>query len=128
MILTELKIAPEIVKITYTALIGAVALGSALAFGLGGREVAGKLVGDAYGKGKEEDVKDDLQKRKERGPQQAEQAKDKAQERTGEAAPAPAQAAVQAPARVPTGRPVAVRSPGAARPGTPSFFKLARSG
>jgi uncharacterized membrane protein YgcG len=86
MILTELKIAPEIVKITYTALIGAVALGSALAFGLGGREVAGKLVCDAYGKGQEkkEDVKDDLQKGKERGQEHAEQAKDKAQEQAGE--------------------------------------------
>jgi hypothetical protein len=40
MILNQLKIAPEIVQITYTALIGALALGLALAFGLGGREVA----------------------------------------------------------------------------------------
>ncbi|PID32623.1 transporter [Candidatus Saccharibacteria bacterium] len=48
MILNELMIAPEIVSITYTAIIGAVALGLALAFGLGGKEVASKLLEQAY--------------------------------------------------------------------------------
>lgn len=53
MILNELQIATEIVTITYTAIIGSVALGMALAFGLGGREVAGQLLEQAYQKGRE---------------------------------------------------------------------------
>ena len=40
MILDQLMIAETIVTITYAGLIGAIALGSALAFGLGGRDVA----------------------------------------------------------------------------------------
>ncbi|MBM3210563.1 transporter [Candidatus Saccharibacteria bacterium] len=48
MILDELMIAENIVTITYTALIGAVALGLALAFGLGGRDVAARLLEQAY--------------------------------------------------------------------------------
>jgi hypothetical protein len=53
MILEQLKIATQIVTITYAALMGAIALGSALAFGLGGREVAGDLLRGAYDKGRE---------------------------------------------------------------------------
>lgn len=52
MILNELMIAPAIVTITYTALIGAVALGLALAFGLGGRDVAARLLDQAYEAGR----------------------------------------------------------------------------
>lgn len=52
MILNELMIAEEIVMITYTALIGAVALGLALAFGLGGRDVAARLLEQAYEAGR----------------------------------------------------------------------------
>ncbi|MBA8823545.1 hypothetical protein FHX42_000874 [Saccharopolyspora lacisalsi] len=48
MILTQLRIAPTIVMITYTALIGALALGAALAFGLGGREAAGEMINSGY--------------------------------------------------------------------------------
>jgi hypothetical protein len=48
MILNQLQIAKDIVNITYTALMGAVALGLALAFGLGGRDVAGRLLEQAY--------------------------------------------------------------------------------
>jgi hypothetical protein len=48
MILEQLKIAPAIVTITYAALLGAIALGSALAFGLGGREVASRMLEGAY--------------------------------------------------------------------------------
>jgi len=47
MILNELMIAEEIVIITYTALIGAAALGLALAFGLGGRQHAAQLLDKA---------------------------------------------------------------------------------
>lgn len=40
MILNQLGIAKDIVNILFTAIVGAIALGSALAFGLGGRDVA----------------------------------------------------------------------------------------
>jgi hypothetical protein len=85
MVLNQLKIAPEIVTITYAALIGAVALGSALAFGLGGRETAGQMISDAYSKGQEQkdQVKQDLQTGKERGQGLAEQGKEKAQQQAG---------------------------------------------
>lgn len=73
MVLNQLRIAPEIVQITYTALIGALALGLALAFGLGGREVAAEMLRGAYRKGQEQrgQVKADLETGKERGRQQA---------------------------------------------------------
>lgn len=48
MILNQLRIATEIVTITYAALLGAAALGMALAFGLGGRDVAHRMLEDAY--------------------------------------------------------------------------------
>jgi len=48
MILNQLHIAEAIVNITYTALVGSVALGLALAFGLGGREVAARILEQAY--------------------------------------------------------------------------------
>jgi hypothetical protein len=88
MVLNQLKIAPEIVQITYTALLGTVALASALAFGLGGREVAGEMLGDAYRKGQREkgQVKDDLDTGKERGQRQAERGKQRAQAEVGSSA------------------------------------------
>jgi len=48
MILNQLRIAPAIVTITYAAILGAIALGSALAFGLGGRDVAARMLEGAY--------------------------------------------------------------------------------
>jgi hypothetical protein len=48
MILDQLKIAHNIVVITYAALLGAIALGCALAFGLGGRAVAERMLEGAY--------------------------------------------------------------------------------
>jgi mechanosensitive ion channel-like protein len=48
MVLTQLKIAPAIVITTYIALIGMLAVSGALAFGLGGREVAADLLREAY--------------------------------------------------------------------------------
>jgi hypothetical protein len=51
MILNQLKIAEEIVSIAFAATMGALALGLALAFGLGGRDVARRLLEDAYDKG-----------------------------------------------------------------------------
>ncbi|MEP6813724.1 MAG: hypothetical protein ABI990_12100 [Actinomycetota bacterium] len=78
MILVQLKIATSIVTITYAALIGAVALGSALAFGLGGREVAGEMLRGAYDKGREnsEQMKRDLRQGRDRAKQQAEKLRD----------------------------------------------------
>jgi len=62
MILEQLKIAHDIVVTTYTLLLGAIALASALAFGLGGREVAGRMLESAYQKGQEnkEQIKQDI--------------------------------------------------------------------
>ncbi len=86
MILDQLQIAPAIVTITYAAIMGAVALGTALAFGLGGREVAGKMLSGAYEKGQEqkEQVKQDLQTGKERAKQEAEAMKQEQQADNGE--------------------------------------------
>ena len=85
MILNQLRIAPEIVTITYAALLGAVALGSALAFGLGGRQVAADMLSTAYDKGREQkgQVRADMQKGKERAQGQAERGKEKARAEVG---------------------------------------------
>ena len=73
MILTELAIAEQIVQITYVILLGSIGLGLALAFGLGGRDTASKLVSDAYYKGQrnQEQVKQEIRAGKERGQQEA---------------------------------------------------------
>ena len=83
MILDQLKIAEDIVRITYQALMFSLARGLALAFGLGGRELAAQALQSATDKGKEQkdQVKQDFQLGKERGQEQAQQAKDKAQEK-----------------------------------------------
>jgi hypothetical protein len=54
MILEQLRIAPDIVRIAFAATVGALALGLALAFGLGGRPVAERMLQDAYRKGQDE--------------------------------------------------------------------------
>jgi hypothetical protein len=51
MILEQLQIAPEIVRIAFTAIMFALALGLALAFGLGGRELAADALRQARDKG-----------------------------------------------------------------------------
>jgi len=56
MILEQLQIAPEIVRIAFAATMGALALGLALAFGLGGRSVAERMLEDAYRKGQDAKV------------------------------------------------------------------------
>ena len=48
MVLNQLKIAPAIVTTTYIALIGMLAVAGALAFGLGGRELAADMMRDTY--------------------------------------------------------------------------------
>ena len=77
MILDQLGIAENIVTITYAALVGALALAAALAFGLGGRDVAAQMLGGAYQKGQEskEQVRQDLAQGKERAQQDVERAK-----------------------------------------------------
>jgi hypothetical protein len=53
MILDQLQIAPQIVTITYAALLGGVFLAMALAFGLGGRDVASRMLSEAYDRERE---------------------------------------------------------------------------
>ncbi|NLE23180.1 MAG: hypothetical protein GX624_10470 [Actinobacteria bacterium] len=53
MALVQLQISPPIVIITYAVILGAVGLGLALAFGLGGRAVAADLLRRAYDKTEE---------------------------------------------------------------------------
>ena len=73
MILDQLRIAQDIVMIAFACTMGALALGLALAFGLGGRDVAARLLEDAYSKGREqrEQVKSDLQTGQQRAQQRA---------------------------------------------------------
>jgi Mechanosensitive ion channel, conserved TM helix len=68
MILNQLGIAETIVSATYIALIGAVALGSALAFGLGGRDAAKDLIDSGYRTARQQSdqVQRDLQTGQER--------------------------------------------------------------
>ncbi|MBA2615682.1 MAG: hypothetical protein H0U90_07880 [Actinobacteria bacterium] len=79
MILDQLKIAEDIVQITYMALMGGLALALALAFGLGGRDVAGRMLDGAYMKGQEsrEQVRRDLQKGKEQAREDAQQVRER---------------------------------------------------
>jgi hypothetical protein len=53
MVLDQLRIAPQIVTITYAALLGGIFLAMALAFGLGGRDVAGRMLAEAYDRERE---------------------------------------------------------------------------
>ena len=78
MILDQLEIANTIVTITYAAILGAIALGSALAFGLGGREIAGQMLQGAYEKGQEnkEQFKRDLDEGMQRSGGEVERMKD----------------------------------------------------
>lgn len=73
MILEQLQIAPEIVRIAFGAVMFALALGLALAFGLGGRDVAARLLEDAYTKGREQKdrVRADVQTAKDNAPTSA---------------------------------------------------------
>lgn len=71
MILNQLQIAEQIVSIAFAATMGALALGLALAFGLGGRDVARRMLEDAYAKGSDAkaQAKQDLQAGRERAEQ-----------------------------------------------------------
>jgi hypothetical protein len=82
MILDQLKIAETIVTITYASLMGAIALGMALAFGLGGREVAARMLEGAYQTGQQnrEQIKEDLRQGRERAKEEADRMKTEVQE------------------------------------------------
>lgn len=86
MILSQLQIAPEIVQIAFAATIGALALGLALAFGLGGRPVAERMLTDAYRKGQEQrdQVRSDLEQGRDRARQDAERGRQRAQQEAGQ--------------------------------------------
>jgi small-conductance mechanosensitive channel len=77
MILNQLGIAQVIVNATYIALIGAVALGAALAFGLGGRDAAKDLIDSGYRKAQDQSdqVRSDLEAGRQRGQADAERAR-----------------------------------------------------
>jgi hypothetical protein len=79
MVLDQLNIAPQIVTITYAALLGMLALAGALAFGLGGREVAADLLRTAYDSGQQnkDQVKRDMQQGKQRAERTASQHEDR---------------------------------------------------
>jgi hypothetical protein len=68
---------------TYTLVLGAVALASALAFGLGGRDVAGQMLQGAYEKGQanKEQFKRDLDTGVTRAKAEVEDRKDEFQDR-----------------------------------------------
>jgi hypothetical protein len=73
MVLDQLRIAPQIVTITYAGLIGMLALAGALAFGLGGRDVAAQILSQAYDAGQRNagQVRRDVELGKARGEQAA---------------------------------------------------------
>lgn len=77
MILDQLQIAEQIVTIAFAATMGALALGLALAFGLGGRPVAQKLLEDAYraGQDNKEQVKQDVAAGRDRAQTEADRAR-----------------------------------------------------
>ncbi len=52
--LTQLGIAVELTAPTFLILLGAVALAAAIAFGIGGREIAGDILEKAYNRGQQE--------------------------------------------------------------------------
>ena len=115
MILDQLKIAEDIVQITYMALMFGLALALALAFGLGGRDVAARMLAGAYEKGQESrtQVRRDVEKGKEQARQDLDRAKGAAQDRveSGGSQPRPSTGATAA-----------------TRPGTAQTERMATSG
>ena len=89
MALVQLKIATQIVIATYVIVLGAIGLGFALAFGLGGREVAGQLLAGAYASSREKmpELKRDAEQAKERASEEAEALKEKVDEAADRRAP-----------------------------------------
>jgi hypothetical protein len=88
MALVQLKIATQIVIATYVLVLGAIALGFALAFGLGGREVAARMLETAYaaGQGAVPQLKEEMDQAKQQGAEDVERLKEKAHD-AGTSAP-----------------------------------------
>ncbi|MBA2359369.1 MAG: transporter [Actinobacteria bacterium] len=86
MALVQLKIATQIVLATYVLVLGAIALGFALAFGLGGRDVARQMLMSAYQSGQEAvpQMKEEARQAKEQAASDLEQMKEKAEPSTAE--------------------------------------------
>jgi hypothetical protein len=79
MALVQLKIATQIVVATYVIVLGAIGLGFALAFGLGGRNVADRMLEAAYASGqKMPELRRDAQQAKAQAQSDAEELKAKA--------------------------------------------------
>jgi small-conductance mechanosensitive channel len=78
--LTQLGIAPELIAPTFLILLGAVALASAIAFGLGGQDVAQQIVEDGYEKSDE--AKQQIQQQNQE--QQSEQQSDSSESADGD--------------------------------------------
>jgi small-conductance mechanosensitive channel len=78
--LTQLGIAPELIAPTFLILLGAVALASAIAFGLGGQGVAQQIVEDGYEKSDE--AKQQIQQHNQE--QQSEQQSDSSESADGD--------------------------------------------
>lgn len=79
MALVQLKIATQIVVATYVLVLGAIALGFALAFGLGGRDVARQMLQNAYASGQEAlpQLRDEMAQAKQHGADDVERLKDR---------------------------------------------------
>jgi Conserved TM helix len=103
MILDQLMIAETIVTITYAGLIGAIALGTALAFGLGGREVAREMLQGAYEKGQQnkEQYRRDLDQGVARAREEARAKKDEFSSNDTQPRPVPVRTAGAEPTRHP---------------------------
>lgn len=82
MILQQLKIAEQIVQIAFAATMGALALGLALAFGLGGRPIAQQMLQEGYDAAQrnKEQVRADIESGKQNAQQDAQQAQSQMQD------------------------------------------------
>jgi Mechanosensitive ion channel, conserved TM helix len=79
MALVQLQIAVQIVTATYIILLGSIGLGAALAFGLGGRNAAQRLLDAAYERGQlaAPQVRAEMARGKERAQERADQEKER---------------------------------------------------
>jgi hypothetical protein len=89
MALVQLEIATQIVVATYVLVLGAIALGFALAFGLGGREVASQMLQSAYASGQQAmpQLRAEAAQAKEQGAEDVERIKDRLPDDEGPSTP-----------------------------------------
>lgn len=107
MILQQLKIAEQIVQIAFASTMGALALGLALAFGLGGRPIAQQMMQEGYDAARrnKDQIKQDMEMGRNRAQSQADQA----------------QAQVQGGGQQPSGYPVQGQAQGGYSSGATSY-------